>query len=60
MPINMSNPQLMPQMVLDSINEGVYVTDKDRTIRYWGKAAERTARGPGSSERRFDRVARWH
>ena len=37
----MNIQQLLPQMVLDSINEGVYVTDIDRTIRYWGKGAER-------------------
>ena len=38
----MSMPQeLTSQMVLDSLNEGVYVTDLQRTIRYWGKAAER-------------------
>ncbi|MGZ7089215.1 MAG: SpoIIE family protein phosphatase [Candidatus Angelobacter sp.] len=29
------------QVILDSIGEGVYVTDTDRTILYWGKAAER-------------------
>lgn len=33
--------EVTPGMVLDSINEGVYVTDKDRTIVYWGKSAER-------------------
>ncbi len=41
MTIDLTNPQLMSQIVLDSINEGVYVTDTNRTIRYWGKAAER-------------------
>jgi sigma-B regulation protein RsbU (phosphoserine phosphatase) len=38
---DLGDPQLLSNMVLDSINEGVYVTDIDRTIRYWGKAAER-------------------
>ncbi len=37
MPFNMGNLHAMSQMVLDSINEGVYVTDKDRTIQYWAK-----------------------
>lgn len=32
---------LLPELVLDSMNEGVYVTDLDRQIAYWGKAAER-------------------
>ncbi|HVP12246.1 MAG TPA: SpoIIE family protein phosphatase [Phycisphaerae bacterium] len=32
---------LTPEMVLNSINEGVYVTDTDRKIVYWGKSAER-------------------
>lgn len=43
----MNNTQeLTSQMVLDSLNEGVYVTDLDRTIRYWGKAAERITGWP--------------
>lgn len=29
------------EAVLDAINEGVYVTDMDRRIVYWGKGAER-------------------
>jgi phosphoserine phosphatase RsbU/P len=32
---------LTPEMVLESITEGVYVTDTDRKILYWGGAAER-------------------
>jgi phosphoserine phosphatase RsbU/P len=32
---------LTPEVVLNAINEGVYVTDTDRKILYWGKAAER-------------------
>ena len=32
---------LTPETVLDSVNEGVYVTDTSRKILYWGKAAER-------------------
>jgi PAS domain S-box-containing protein len=32
---------LTPEIILDSINEGVYVTDTNRKIVYWGKAAER-------------------
>ncbi|RJP31689.1 MAG: PAS domain S-box protein [Candidatus Omnitrophota bacterium] len=29
------------QTILDSLNDGVYVTDTDRTIVYWSKSAER-------------------
>lgn len=29
------------RLVLDSLGDGVYVTDRDRTITYWNKAAER-------------------
>ena len=32
---------LTPDVILNCINEGVYVTDTDRKILYWGKAAER-------------------
>jgi sigma-B regulation protein RsbU (phosphoserine phosphatase) len=39
---------LTPQMVLDAINEGVYVTDTTRKILYWGKAAERITGWPAS------------
>jgi len=35
------NEQLTPQIVLDSINDGIYVTDRDRTILYWNTSAER-------------------
>jgi len=28
-------------LILDSLNDGVYVVDRDRTIIYWGKSAER-------------------
>lgn len=34
------NPVLSDD-ILDSLNEGLYVCDKDRTITYWSKAAER-------------------
>jgi sigma-B regulation protein RsbU (phosphoserine phosphatase) len=37
---------LNAQTVLDSINEGVYVTDVSRKIVYWGKAAERITGWP--------------
>ena len=30
-----------PKAVLDSINDGVYVTDSTRKIVYWGAGAER-------------------
>ena len=30
-----------PQAILDSINDGVYVTDRNRIIVYWNKSAER-------------------
>lgn len=39
---------LTSELVLDSLNEGVYVTDLDRTILYWGKAAERITGWPAS------------
>lgn len=32
---------LSPLLVLDSISDGVYVTDLDRKIVYWNKSAER-------------------
>ena len=34
------------QVVLDSLNEGVYVTDPQRTILYWGLGAERITGWP--------------
>ena len=37
---------LPPRMILDSINEGVYVTDTARRIVYWSKAAERITGWP--------------
>jgi phosphoserine phosphatase RsbU/P len=30
-----------PNLILDSLNDGVYVTDTDRRIIYWSKGAER-------------------
>jgi diguanylate cyclase (GGDEF)-like protein/PAS domain S-box-containing protein len=36
------------RQVLDSIGEGVYVTDTERTIRYWNPAAEQIAGYPSS------------
>ncbi len=30
-----------PRAVLDSLNDGLYVADRDRRIVYWGKSAER-------------------
>lgn len=35
-----------PQRILDSVNEGVYVTDASRRIIYWSKAAERITGWP--------------
>ncbi len=32
---------ISPQAILDSINDGVYVTDRNRIIVYWSKSAER-------------------
>lgn len=32
---------LTPQLILDSLNDGVYVTDLERRIVYWNHAAER-------------------
>lgn len=37
----MTTDELTPGLVLDSLNVGVYVTDRSRKIVYWGKAAER-------------------
>ena len=31
---------LDPLLILDAINDGVYVTDTERRIVYWNKAAE--------------------
>lgn len=36
----MSHKELDTQRIMDSINMGLYVTDKDRKIVYWNKAAE--------------------
>ena len=30
-----------PRVVLDSLNDGLYVADRDRRIVYWGQSAER-------------------
>ena len=30
-----------PRAVLDSLNDGIYVTNRDRQIVYWGRSAER-------------------
>ncbi|MHC5110923.1 MAG: PP2C family protein-serine/threonine phosphatase [Planctomycetota bacterium] len=37
---------LTPQAVLDSVSDGVYVTDTDRRIVYWNEAAERITGRP--------------
>lgn len=37
------------RQVLDAINEGVYVTDTERTILYWNPAAEQIAGYPSSA-----------
>jgi len=34
------NPLTMSSVILDSLNEGVYVCDKDRRIVFWSKSAE--------------------
>ena len=39
---------LTPQAVLDSISDGVYVTDTSRKIIYWNDAAERITGWPAS------------
>jgi phosphoserine phosphatase RsbU/P len=33
--------RVLPSLVLDSVNAGVYVTDMERQIVYWNKAAQR-------------------
>lgn len=38
-----------PQMIFDSLNDGLYVCDKQRTILFWSKAAERIT-GWGADE----------
>jgi PAS domain S-box-containing protein len=37
-----------PELVLDSLNIGVYVTDRSRRITYWGKGAEQITGWPAS------------
>ena len=32
---------LKPEILLGALNDGVYATDRDRRILYWGPAAER-------------------
>lgn len=39
---------LTPQAVLDSVSDGVYVTDTERRIVYWNEAAERITGWPAS------------
>jgi PAS domain S-box-containing protein len=39
---------LSSDLVLDSLNVGVYVTDRSRKVVYWGKAAERITGWPAS------------
>jgi PAS domain S-box-containing protein len=40
--------ELTPQAVLDSVSDGVYVTDTSRKIVYWNDAAERITGWPAS------------
>ena len=40
--------ELTPQAVLDSVTDGVYVTDTSRKIVYWNDAAERITGWPAS------------
>lgn len=44
----MTAATLNTENVLESINEGLYVTDTSRRIVYWGKAAERITGWPAS------------
>jgi PAS domain S-box-containing protein len=38
----MNKPKLpFPEIILDSLNDGLYVCDRDRRIVYWSKSAER-------------------
>jgi PAS domain S-box-containing protein len=37
---------MLPTLVLDSVNAGVYVTDKERRIVYWNQAAQRITGWP--------------
>ncbi len=37
----MDNPLTLSEVFLDSLNDGVYVCDRDRRIVYWSKSAER-------------------
>lgn len=48
MNLTLSDAKLLSEIVLDAMNEGVYVTDTDRRIVYWGKAAERITGWPAS------------
>ena len=38
---------LSQQTILDSLNDGVYVVDRERQIVFWGKSAERITGWPG-------------
>lgn len=44
----MPAPTVNAEQVLESINEGLYVTDTSRRIVYWGRAAERITGWPAS------------
>ncbi|MCX5683689.1 MAG: SpoIIE family protein phosphatase, partial [Planctomycetota bacterium] len=38
---NLDDFQIPSQRVLDSMNDGIYIVDRDRKILFWGKSAER-------------------
>ena len=46
--------ELNDSLVLDSLGDGVYVTDVDRKITYWNKAAERIT-GWKRADRQFSK-----
>ena len=56
--------ELTPQAVLDSVTDGVYVTDTSRKIVYWNDAAERITGWPATSgpvlPARLTRIGRLH
>lgn len=41
-----SNINLQPETILDSISQGIYITDLDRRIIYWSHSAERLTGWP--------------
>jgi PAS domain S-box-containing protein len=43
-----TNSSVLPSLVLDSVNAGIYVTDRDRRIVYWNQAAQQITGWPAA------------